>query len=73
MESKRLIGDDENGGGAPPAVLGHEPSKGSVNLLLGARVNGEGVDPTTKPLNYLFVPVLGELDGGIDGDVETIS
>ena len=45
MQSKRLVGDDQDGGGASPPVLSHEARETLVDLLLGARVDGEGVDP----------------------------
>ena len=65
MQSKRLVGDDEDRGGAPPTVLGHEARERLVNLVLGARVDGEGVDPASKPLSYLLVPVLREMVGKV--------
>ena len=61
MESKRLVGDDEDGGGASPTVLGHELGQRLVNLLLSTRVDGEGVDPASQPLNDLLVPILGRV------------
>ena len=58
MQSKCLVGDDKDRGGASPTVLGHEDRERLVNLILGARVDGKGVDPASKPLIYLLVPVL---------------
>ena len=58
VQSKRLVGYDQDGGGASPPVLSHEARETLVDLLLGARVDGEGVDPASEPLRYLLMPVL---------------
>ena len=47
VESKSLVGYDENRGGASAAMLRHKASQRFVNLLFGARVDGEGVDPAS--------------------------